>query len=89
MAKRLEFMRDVAPGARTVALLMNPDNLNYEVDVKAAQDAARGLDRQTFAVQARNPAEIDAAKADVTAKTATREEAQKQFTLRKEQLTQF
>ena len=61
MAKRLEFMRDVAPAARTVALLMNPDNLNYEVDIKAAQEAARGLDRQTFAVQAKNPAEIDSA----------------------------
>lgn len=35
------------------------------------------------------PADIDAAKADVTAKTAAREEAQKQVTLRKEQLTQF
>lgn len=35
------------------------------------------------------PADIDAAKAEVAAKTAVREEAQKQLTLRKEQLTQF
>jgi len=59
MAKRLEFLRDVAPNARSVALLMNPDNLN--VDVKAAQEAARGLDRQATIVRARNPGEIDAA----------------------------
>ena len=47
MAKRLEFLREVAPGARLVALLMNPDNLNYDVDVKAAREAARGLGRQS------------------------------------------
>src|SRR2546430_4129767 len=61
MAKRLEFLREVAPNARSIALLMNPDNLNYEVDVKAAQDAARRLDRQTILVHAKNPGEIDAA----------------------------
>jgi putative ABC transport system substrate-binding protein len=61
MAKRLEFLREVAPGARLVALLMNPDNLNYEVDVKAAREAARGLERQTVLAHAKNPGEIDAA----------------------------
>ena len=61
MAKRLEFLREVAPNARLVALLMNPDNLNYEVDVKAAQEAAHGLDRQAIVVHAKNPGEIDAA----------------------------
>ena len=61
MAKRLEFLREVAPGARLVALLMNPDNLNYDVDVKAAQEAARSLDRQTTIVHAKNPGVIDAA----------------------------
>jgi ABC-type uncharacterized transport system substrate-binding protein len=61
MAKRLEFLREVAPNARSIALLMNPDNLNYEVDVKAAQQAARGLDRQAIVVHAKNPGEIDAA----------------------------
>jgi len=40
---------------------MNPDNLNYEVDVKAAQEAAHGLDRQAIVVHAKNPGEIDAA----------------------------
>jgi putative ABC transport system substrate-binding protein len=61
MAKRLEFLREVAPGARLVALLMNPDNLNYDVDVKAAREAARGLGRQTVLAHAKNPGEIDAA----------------------------
>ena len=61
MAKRLEFLREVTPNARSVALLMNPDNLNYDVDVRAAQDAARNLDRQTLIVQARSPSAIDEA----------------------------
>ena len=61
MAKRLEFLREVAPNARLIALLMNPDNLNYDVDVKAAQEAARSPDRQTAIVHAKNPGVIDAA----------------------------
>ena len=55
MAKRLEFLREVAPNARLIALLMNPDNLNYDVDVRAAQKAARNLDRQTTIVYTKSP----------------------------------
>jgi putative ABC transport system substrate-binding protein len=61
MAKRLEFLREVAPNARLIALLMNPDNLNYDVDIKASQEAARSMGRQTVIVHAKGPAEIDAA----------------------------
>jgi len=70
MAKRLEFLHELAPNARIVALLMNPDNLNYEVDVKAARDAAQGLDRQTFLAHAKNPTEIDAAFDSIVQKRA-------------------
>ena len=61
MAKSLEFLREVAPNVRLIALLMNPDKLNYDVDVKAAQEAARNLDRQTTIVHAKSPAVIDGA----------------------------
>jgi ABC-type uncharacterized transport system substrate-binding protein len=61
MAKRMEFLREVAPNVRVIALLMNPDNLNYEVDVDASQKAARDLGRQTIIVDARNPGEIERA----------------------------
>jgi len=70
MAKRLEFLREVAPNARLVALLMNPDNLNYQVDIEASQVAARNLDRQTIIVDARNPGEIDGAFETITQKRA-------------------
>jgi putative ABC transport system substrate-binding protein len=61
MAKRLEFLRAVAPQVSLVALLMNPDNLNYEVDIKASQEGARALGLQTVVVVAKSPSEIDAA----------------------------
>jgi putative tryptophan/tyrosine transport system substrate-binding protein len=61
MAKRLEFLREVAPNANVIAMLMNPDNLNYRVDVEAAESAARGLGRQTILAHAKSPAEIDVA----------------------------
>src|SRR5215470_15523212 len=61
MAKRVEFLRDVAPNAQLIAMLMNPDNLNYRVDVEAAEAAARSLRRQTVLAHAKAPAEIDAA----------------------------
>jgi ABC-type uncharacterized transport system substrate-binding protein len=70
MAKRLEFLREVAPAERVVALLMNPDNLNYDVDIKAAQEAAQGFGRQTIVVQARNPREIDGAFDSIVQKRA-------------------
>jgi putative ABC transport system substrate-binding protein len=61
MAKRLELLREVAPNARLVALLMNPDNLNYEIDIKAAREAAQTLNRQTVVVDAKGPDVIEAA----------------------------
>ena len=70
MAKRLEFLREVAPEGRLVAMLMNPDNLNYDVDIKAAREAASGLERRTILVHARNPQEIDAAFDTIVAKRA-------------------
>jgi putative ABC transport system substrate-binding protein len=70
MAKRLEFLREVAPNARLIALLMNPDNLNYDVDVKAAQEAARNLDRQTTIVHAKSPTVLDGAFETIVQKRA-------------------
>jgi putative ABC transport system substrate-binding protein len=70
MAKRLELLREIAPNARVIALLMNPDNLNYEVDVKAAQQAANGFDRQTVVVHAATPARIDPAFESIVAQRA-------------------
>jgi putative ABC transport system substrate-binding protein len=61
MAKRFEFLREALPGARVVALLMNRTNLNYDVDVKASNDAARALGLQTVVTHADDPAQIEGA----------------------------
>jgi len=60
-AKRMELLREVAPAATQVALLMNPDNLNVAVDTRALQDAARSLGRRTVVMEARGPTELDGA----------------------------
>jgi putative tryptophan/tyrosine transport system substrate-binding protein len=45
-AKRLEIVREIAPGASVVGLLVNPANANAEQITKAAQAAARHLKLQ-------------------------------------------
>jgi putative ABC transport system substrate-binding protein len=60
-AKRMELLREIAPNAALIALFMNPDNANVDADIKAAQEAARALGRQTVVVSARSPGEFDAA----------------------------
>jgi len=54
-AKRLELLREVVPGATTVALFMNPTNPNVDADVRAASEAAQSLGRQTVVVNAGTP----------------------------------
>jgi putative ABC transport system substrate-binding protein len=69
-AKRMEFVREIVPAATLVALLMNPDNQNVEVDTKALQDAATALGRKTVVVNAKGPAELEPAFESVRASRA-------------------
>src|SRR5262245_9053489 len=48
MAKRMDVLIQLVPNARVIGLLMNPDNLNVETDVRDAQKAARELGKQTL-----------------------------------------
>jgi putative ABC transport system substrate-binding protein len=61
MAKRMDLLIQLIPNARVIGLLMNPDNLNVETDIKDAQKAARELGRQTVVVNARNQGDFNAA----------------------------
>src|SRR5947208_2062902 len=45
-AKRLELLRQIAPGARLIALFMNADNPDIDDDVTAGHKAARAHGRQ-------------------------------------------
>src|SRR5262249_35673721 len=58
--KRLELMRRLLPGDASIAVLVNPDNPNADLDMKELQNAARTLGQSITFVRARNETEIDA-----------------------------
>jgi len=60
-AKRVELLKRIAPGVTRIALLMNPDNPNAELEQDDAQKGARLLGLESTVYAARNEAEIDAA----------------------------
>ena len=61
MAKRLEFLRELAPRADAFAVLINPKNPNAANSTKEAQDAARTLGKDIHVVHASSESEIDQA----------------------------
>ena len=64
-AKRLQLLHDIAPRAARVGLLMNPDNLNTAPELADCKDGAARLGLQIVVQNARGPAEIDAAFAEL------------------------
>jgi putative tryptophan/tyrosine transport system substrate-binding protein len=60
-AKRVELLREIAPNVSRVALLMNPNNPNVNVEQADAESGAKKLGLETVTVSARNAAEMDAA----------------------------
>jgi putative tryptophan/tyrosine transport system substrate-binding protein len=60
-AKGLGLLRELVPNAKTIAVLVNPDNPNAEIQVGQVQEAARALRLQLHVVKARNAVEFDAA----------------------------
>jgi putative ABC transport system substrate-binding protein len=60
-AKRVELLREIAPGVSRVALLMNPTNPNVDVERMDAEAGAKKLGLETVTLNARNAREIDAA----------------------------
>jgi putative ABC transport system substrate-binding protein len=60
-AKRLGLLRQFAPNANVVAMLMNPDYPSTEAEVRDVRAAARSLGMQINVVNASTSREIDAA----------------------------
>jgi putative tryptophan/tyrosine transport system substrate-binding protein len=58
--KRLELMRQLLPANTSIAVLVNPDNPNADIDTAELQGAARTLGQSISFVKARSEAEIDA-----------------------------
>jgi putative ABC transport system substrate-binding protein len=60
-AKRLELLHEAVPKAAVIAMLLNPNNANAELELNEAQAAARTLGLQLLVLRASNEREIDAA----------------------------
>ena len=59
--KRLALLHDLVPDAKTVALLLNPNNTETARQPAELQEAARGLGLQIVVLKATTPSEIDTA----------------------------
>jgi putative ABC transport system substrate-binding protein len=59
--KRLGLLHDLLPQATTMAVLLNPDNPNAELQTAEVRDAGRLLKIQTSFLMARTESDIDAA----------------------------
>jgi putative tryptophan/tyrosine transport system substrate-binding protein len=60
-SKRLELLRELVPGARTIALLMNPTFSTAELDLQDMRAAAQTMGLRVIVQRASNDSEIDAA----------------------------
>ena len=60
-AKRLELLSELVPGAKVVALLVNPNSPEAEPEIREAQEAARAKGVQLPILKAGSESEIDAA----------------------------
>jgi putative ABC transport system substrate-binding protein len=59
VAKRLELVSELVPGAGTLGMLVDPNNPNAAADTKDAQEAASALGRKLLVLQASTPSELD------------------------------
>ena len=69
-SKQLEFLRDIAPEARRVAVLMNPRNASHAAFAAELKTAARGFGRQLQFVRAGSPGQIEDAFAAIVKERA-------------------
>jgi putative ABC transport system substrate-binding protein len=60
-AKRLELLREAAPKAMTIAVLMNRSNPNAEAELQDVQAAAQTMGLQLVILEANSTSDIDAA----------------------------
>src|SRR5262249_17399270 len=62
--KRLEPLRELAPKARVIGALVNPNRIDVEAQARALEDAARTLGLQVVILRAKQERDIEAAFAE-------------------------
>jgi putative ABC transport system substrate-binding protein len=70
IAKRLELLREVVPGAALIGVLLNTDNPNVEINTRDLQAAARAIGQQILIVGASRERGFDAAFAELAKQKA-------------------
>jgi len=63
--KRLGLLHGMVPAAALIAVLLNPTNANFRIQLRSVQDAARDLGQQVSILSASTERDIDAAFATV------------------------
>jgi putative ABC transport system substrate-binding protein len=63
--KRLELLHEIAPGAASVVLLINPNNPNADLDVAATRAAGQLIGQQVHVFNVTSNSEIDSAFAEL------------------------
>jgi putative ABC transport system substrate-binding protein len=69
-SKRLELLHQLSPNATVIAVLLNPNNANVELELNEIQVAARALGLQLVLLRAGTEREIDAAFASLVQQRA-------------------
>jgi ABC-type uncharacterized transport system substrate-binding protein len=69
-SKRLELLRELLPGAKMIAALMNPDNVGTEIQLQDLQKAAHATAQQLLFLNANSEGDIDTAFATIAEKRA-------------------
>ena len=65
IVKRLELLREIAPTAGLIALLVNPKNARAERDTSDMQAAATGVGQQVLFLRAGTPDDLDSSFSDL------------------------
>src|SRR5262245_21390185 len=61
VAKRMQLLREVVPQATVIGFLMNPNNPNADIEMKAAQTAASSVGMEMLVINAGSEREIETA----------------------------
>ena len=70
VTKRVQLIHDLTPQATIIAYLMNPNHPSGDIEMSAAQTAARSLGKEMPVLSARNESEIDTAFATMSQQQA-------------------
>jgi putative ABC transport system substrate-binding protein len=70
VTKRVQLIHELIPQATIIAYLMNPNHPSGEIEMSAAQTAARSLGKEMPVLSASNESEIDTAFATMTQRQA-------------------